>query len=137
VNKKNPDNVLISEADPDPCAFWFYVRPLIDHPYFSDPKGAFTPTIYFLEAFRQTQRYIDNHFSDAKNREKNSLLIQLGIRMTVPVARKMAVMMHTWRDIKQPTDSKQKHLYINGMARIRAGQQDVGECRARIIQYQH
>jgi len=137
VNKNNPDNVLVSEADSDSGAYRFHVRPLTTHPYFSDPKGAFTPTIYLLEAFRQTQRYIDIHFSDAKNREKNSLLTQLGIRMSVPVSRKTAVMMHAWQEISQPKDSERKHVFINGRARIRAGQQDVGVCRARIIQYQH
>lgn len=136
VNKRNPDNVLISDVAPDISPFAFHVRPLVNHPYFSDPEGSFTPTIYLLEAFRQTQRYLDNHCGNLEKQENDSLLMQLGIRMFMPVERIATVRLHTRREIVRPEGPGQKHAFIKGWGSIHTGQREVGECRIHIIQYQ-
>jgi hypothetical protein len=134
VNKSETMNVFIS--DPISSAgqmegMIFDLRPLGDHPYFSDYPGNHVPSIYFLEAFRQTLRYLQMMQPDAASKTAESsvnLLLSLTLSLNRIVGRHEAVQIKI--DQVQPK-SVGRNLLVTATGRIMQDQLTLGFCKNR------
>ncbi len=131
VHKDKAMNVLISEPV-SPAGrlqeMTFELRPVGDHPYFSDYPGEYVPSIFFLEAFRQTQRYLQQMQPDEPNAAENrvSFLLSLTLSLDRPVGRHEATQIKI--DRVEPK-SVGHNLLVNATGRIMRGKTTLGFCR--------
>ena len=135
VHKLNSVNVLISEpvlSDDTMSGMRFALRPVGDHLNFSDYSGNHVPSIYFLEAFRQTQRYLQHlqEVDSGTGRDLVSFLLSLTLSLNRPVGRHEAV------DIEiDHVDPKSvgKNLLVAGTGRILHEGVELGSCSTQSI----
>ncbi len=135
VHKYKAANVLISEADsPDDAipGMTFRIRPVGDHPYFSDYKGEYVPSIYFLEAFRQTQRYLQHRqAADSINDEDRvSFLLSLTLSLERLVGLNEEVSIRIDRVEPKSVGS---NLLVSASGRLLQSNVAMGTCRIQNI----
>lgn len=139
VNKLNQLNVFIGKPvlkDAKEESMIFPLRPIGHHPYFSDYAGNHVPSIYIMEAFRQTQRYI-HHLqteADEKSNYQVSLLLSLSLSLNRPVFRDETVQIAIGR-IKPKNVGK--NILVNSSGWLRQGDSTIGSCRSQNIIISH
>lgn len=91
VNKRTASNVFICdpvEHNDSQNGLLFDIMPVGDHSLFGDSSGSHVPSLYLLEAFRQTQRYLDHTKKEnAAPQASRAFLASLGLRLERPIGR--------------------------------------------------
>ena len=141
VHKNNPINVFISEPTYETESanktnpyenMVFTIIPVGSHPFFSDYIGPHVPFLYLLEAFRQTQRYID-HVRKNDNSfflSCRSYLVLLGIELKRPIFRSETVHLIMKKISPQQIG---RNMLVSTNSHIVANGDVVGSCNVKSI----